>query len=159
MRFIVVALAFSFAYPATAQTKTVPSVATVTSEFPLADKLYWLAPRASVRLCPKPSPDIIDRIQCPEMKPGKFTVTEVLLHNKAPAYYHVEAVEQAGYVRAEDRASFLEVDPEAKALDVCTKAAKPRVGMTLTEAEQTCWGKPITIKWVSEANPHRAQYV
>jgi len=159
MRFIVVALAISCAYPATAQTKTAPSVASAASEFPLADRFYWLAPHASVRLCPKPAPDIMDRIQCPEMKPGKFTVTEVLLLNKAPAYYRIEAEDQAGYVRAEDRANFIDVDPQAKAVDVCTKAAKPRIGMTLAEAEQTCWGKPVTMKWVSETNPLRAQYV
>lgn len=159
MRFIVVTLAISCACPATAQTKTVPSVASAASEFPQVDEFYWLAPRASVRLCPKPAPDIMDRIQCPEMKPGKFMVTEVLLLNKVPAYYRIEAEGQAGYVRAEDRMSFVDEDPQAKPVDVCTEVAKPRIGMTLSEVGQTCWGKPNTIKRVSETNSLRVQYI
>ena len=122
-----------FAFAAAAETKA-PSASAISAtpglgEFPQADKYYWLAPRASVRLCPKPAPDILDRIQCPELTSGKFTVTEVVLLNKVPAFYRIEVDGgQAGYVRAEDKIQFLDQDlfPRPHAFE---DAVQPAVGL------------------------------
>jgi hypothetical protein len=162
MRRVMLVAASLFAFSALAQTKDTPAPAgRHGDEFPQADKHYWLAPRASVRLCPKPMPDIMDRVQCPEMKPGKFAVTEVLLFNKLPAYYRIEGNGQAGYVRAEDRANFVEHDPQGPdaARTSCTTLGTPKLGMTAAEAAETCWGKPIAVKPVNQASQHRVQYV
>src|ERR1044072_4010725 len=128
--------------PALAQPKAAAQpVPTQADAFPQADKPYWLAPRAVLRLCPKPMPDIIDRIQCPLMKPGKFTVTEVLLFNQQPAYYRIEGADQTGYVRAVDRVNFLDEDPQATtARALCAKYGQPKLGMTPAEVAATCWG-------------------
>ena len=154
-----------FAFAAAAETKA-PSATSANpglGEFPQADKYYWLAPRASVRLCPKPAPDILDRIQCPELTSGKFTVTEVVLLNKVPAYYRIEVDGgQAGYVRAEDKIQFLDQDPRDPARTPranCAKLGEPKLGMTPGEAEKTCWAKPVTVNKLNIAHRIREQYV
>jgi hypothetical protein len=157
--------AILFASSATAGTKDPPAMDAnpALGDFPQASKYYWIAPRASVRLCPKPSPDILDRIQCPELTSGKFTVIEVMLFNKVPAYYRIEMDGgQAGYVRADDKAHFLADDPEvlAKAPRAnCARLGEPKIGMTTAEAEQTCWAKPISINRMNVANRIREQHV
>lgn len=166
MRCLTMLIAASlFAFSATAQTKgpAAPPADPSLVDFPQASKYYWLAPRASVRLCPKPSPDILDRVQCPELTSGKFTVTEVVLFNKTPAYYRIEVDGgKAGYVRADDKVYFLGEDPEvlAKAPRAsCAKLGEPKIGMTEAEAEKTCWAKPVTINRVNVANHVREQHV
>lgn len=153
-----------FAFSAAAQTKSTPApVGAALGEFPQADKYYWLAPRASVRLCPKPAPDILDRIQCPEVTSGRFTVTEIVLFNKVPSYYRIEMEGgQKGYVRADDKVYFLGEDPlvVARAPQAnCAKLGEPKLGMTAAEAEQTCWAKPISVNRVNVANHIREQHV
>jgi hypothetical protein len=154
-----------FAVSAAAETKS--TLATdanpALGEFPQANKYYWLAPRASVRLCPKPAPDILDRIQCPEATSGRFTVTEVVLFNKVPSYYRIEMEGgKAGYVRAEDKAHFLDEDPQVLARTPranCAKLGEPKLGMTSAEAEQTCWAKPVAVNRLKVANHIREQHV
>lgn len=153
-----------FAFSATAQTKGTPATTdSALGDFPQANKYYWLAPRAAIRLCPKPAPDILDRVQCPEVTSGKFIVTEVVLFNKAPAYYRIEIEGgQAGYVRADDKAHFLSDDPRVLARAPranCARLGEPKLGMTVAEAEQTCWAKPIAINRVTVASHIREQYV
>jgi hypothetical protein len=146
--------------PASAQTKAVPLGTPAQADtFPQADKPYWLGPRATVRLCPKPMPDIIDRVQCPVMKQGKFTVTEVLLFNQQPAYYRIEGAEQSGYVLARERVNFLDEDPQATtARSLCARYGEPKLGMTPAEVAATCWGKPLAVKAVGEGS-ERVQHV
>jgi hypothetical protein len=154
-----------FAVSAMAQTKGPPALSAdhALGDFPQASKYYWLAPSASVRLCPKPAPDILDRIQCPELTRGKFTVTEVVLFNQTPAYYRIEMEGgQTGYVRADDKAHFLDEDPQILARAPranCDKLGVPKIGMTEAEAEQTCWAKPAAINRVNVANHIREQHV
>jgi hypothetical protein len=157
--------AILFAVSAAAEpkdTSTAPAGSTL-GDFPQASKYYWIAPKTSVRLCPRPAPDILDRIQCPEVTSGRFTVTEVVLFNKAPAYYRI-AVDggQTGYVRAEDKTRFLDQDPEVLAKVPranCARLGEPKIGMTTAEAEQTCWAKPVAINRVNVANHTREQHV
>jgi hypothetical protein len=152
-----------FAFSAAAETKGTPATSADSTlvNFPQANKYYWIAPRVSVRLCPKPAPDILDRIQCPEVTSGRFMVTEVVLFNKVPAYYRIEMDGgRAGYVRADDKVRFLDDDPEvlAKAPKAnCAKLGEPKIGMTTAEAEQTCWAKPLTINRMP--NQTREQHV
>jgi hypothetical protein len=154
-----------FAFSAAAQTKDTPATSadSALGDFPQANKYYWLTPRASVRLCPKPAPDILDRIQCPEVTSGKFTVTEIVLFNKVPSYYRIEMEGgQAGYVRADDKAHFLDEDPRVLARAPranCARLGEPKLGMTTAEAEKTCWAKPLTINRVDVANHIREQHV
>src|ERR1700682_406346 len=151
MRWLTMLIAGSlFAFSARAQTKgpAAPSADPSLVDFPQASKYYWLAPRASVRLCPKPSPDILDRVQCPELTSGKFTVTEVVLFNKTPAYYRIEVDGgKAGYVRADDKVYFLGEDPEVLAR--APRASCAKLG----------WAKPVTINRVKVANHVREQHV
>lgn len=160
MRRVFLLIACLCACPASTQTKAAPpAVAAPSDDFPQADKFYWLPARATVRLCPRPTPDVIDRVQCPLMKPGKFTVTEVLLFNQRPAYYRIEGVDQSGYVRAEDRGSFLAEDPQTtSARALCAKHGQPKLGMTPAEVAATCWGKPLAVKPVGEGSG-RLQHV
>lgn len=154
-----------FAFSAAAETKGTPSTDAnpTLGDFPQANKYYWLAPRASVRLCPKPAPDILDRIQCLEVTSGKFTVTEIVLFNKVPSYYRIELEGgQAGYVLANDKVHFLGEDPRVLATAPqanCAKLGEPKLGMTVAEAEQTCWAKPISVNRVNVANHIREQHV
>ncbi len=154
-----------FAVSAMAQTKGPPALSAdhALGDFPQASKYYWLAPSASVRLCPKPAPDILDRIQCPELTAGKFTVTEVVLFNQTPAYYRIEMEGgQAGYVRADDKVNFVDEDPQilARAPGAnCAKLGVPKIGMTEADAEKTCWAKPVTVNRVNVANHIREQHV
>jgi hypothetical protein len=159
-----------FAFAAAAETKGTPAKAPSATDakpalgdFPQANKYYWIAPHASVRLCPKPSPDILDRIQCPELTSGKFTVTEVVLFNKVPSYYRIEMDGgRAGYVRADDKAHFLDDDPRVLAgvpRANCARLGEPKLGMTLAEVEKTCWAKPISVNRVNVANHTREQHV
>jgi hypothetical protein len=158
---LIAAILFAFSAAAETQSTSVIPVDSTLGDFPQANKYYWIAPRASVRLCPKPAPDILDRIQCPEVTSGRFTVTEVVLFNKVPAYYRIEMDGgRAGYVRADDKARFLGEDPEvlAKAPRAnCAKLGEPKIGMTTAEAEQTCWAKPTTINRMP--NQTREQHV
>jgi hypothetical protein len=154
-----------FAFSAAAQTKGTAATPAdpALGDFPQANKYYWLAPRASVRLCPKPAPDILDRIQCPEITSGKFTVTEVVLFNKVPSYYRIELEGgQAGYVRADDKAHFLGEDPDVLARAPranCARLGEPKLGMTAAEAEKTCWAKPLAVNRLKVANHIREQHV
>jgi hypothetical protein len=154
-----------FALSAMAETKGTPAkpAGPGLADFPQANKYYWLAAHTSVRLCPKPAPDILDRIQCPELTSGKFTVTEVVLANKIPSYYRIEMEGgRTGYVRADDKANFIGEDPRvlAKAPRAnCAKLGVPKLGMTTAEAEQTCWAKPISINHLTVANHVREQHV
>jgi hypothetical protein len=154
-----------FAFSAAAEMKGTPAISTTPGPagFPQANKYYWLAARTSVRLCPKPAPDILDRIQCPELTSGKFTVTEVVLANKIPSYYRIEVEDgRTGYVRAGDKINFIDEDPQvlAKAPRAnCAKLGVPRLGMTTAEAEQTCWAKPISVNRLTLANGIREQHV
>ena len=154
-----------FAFSAAAETKSTPAMDAnpALDDFPQANKYYWIAPRASVRLCPKPAPDILDRIQCPELTAGKFTVTEVVLFNKVPSYYRIEMEGgQKGYVRADDKARFLDEDPRVLARAPhanCARLGEPKLGMTSAEAEQTCWAKPLAINRLNVANHIREQHV
>lgn len=154
-----------FAFSALAETKGTPAtpIAHGPAGFPQANKYYWLAARASVRLCPKPSPDILDRIQCPELTSGKFTVTEVVLANNIPSYYRIEMEGgRTGYVRAGDKINFIDEDPQvlAKAPRAnCARLGVPKLGMTVAQAEQTCWAKPISVNRLSLANGIREQHV
>lgn len=154
-----------FAFSAVAEPKGTPAAPTTQgpADFPQADKYYWLAARASVRLCPKPAPDILDRIQCPELTSGKFTVTEVVLANKVPSYYRIEMEGgRTGYVRADDKVNFISEDPQvlAKAPRAnCAKLGEPKLGMTAAEVEQTCWAKPISVNRLTVANHIREQHV
>lgn len=151
-----------FAFSAAAQTEGTPADSALV-DFPQANKHYWLAPRASVRLCPKPAPDILDRIQCPEVTSGRFTVTEVVLFNKVPSYYRIEMEGgQKGYVRADDKAHFLDEDPQvlARAPQAnCARLGEPKLGMTAAEAETTCWAKPLAVNRLNVANHIREQHV
>ena len=154
-----------FAFSAAAQTKgaLATSPDSTLGDFPQANKYYWLGPRAAVRLCPKPAPDILDRIQCPEVTSGKFTVTEVVLFNKVPSYYRIEMESGlAGYVRADDKVHFLGEDPKVLASVPkanCAKLGEPKIGMTAAEVEKTCWAKPISVNRVNVANHIREQHV
>jgi hypothetical protein len=154
-----------FAFSAAAETKGTPATqaGSAPGDFPQANKYYWLAPRASVRLCPKPAPDILDRIQCPEVTSGRFTVTEVVLFNKVPSYYRIEMEGgRTGYVRADDKTHFLDEDPQilARAPQAnCARLGEPKLGMTTAEAEKTCWAKPLTVNRLNIANHIREQHV
>jgi hypothetical protein len=156
-----------FAFSAVAETKGTPAPPSVPApglaDFPQANKYYWVASRASVRLCPKPAPDILDRIQCPELTSGKFTVTEVVLANNVPSYYRIVMDGgQAGYVRADDKINFIDEDPQVLANAPranCAKLGVPKLGMTVAEAEQTCWAKPISVNRLTVANHIREQHV
>jgi hypothetical protein len=154
-----------FAFSAVAETKGTPATPTAPglAGFPQANKYYWLAPRTSVRLCPKPAPDILDRIQCPELTSGKFTVTEVVLASKVPSYYRIEMEGgRTGYVRADDKVNFIGEDPRVLANAPranCAKLGEPKLGMTTAEAEQTCWAKPVSVNRLTVANHIREQHV
>lgn len=97
---LIVASICAFAGAAQAQKPPVEPTPPQTEALAQTDKYYWVAPRASMRLCPKPTPDVMDRVQCPELNSGKFLVTHVVILNKRPAFYRIETPDgRVGFLR------------------------------------------------------------
>jgi hypothetical protein len=110
-------------------------------------KVYWVA--SAVRFCPVPS---LINTKCRVLGDGHLKIdgieqgtTETLAGN-LPArerYYHVTLHDgRTGYILTADlMAHGADIDPEMAAAD-CKRRGDPRVGMTATQVEATCWGKP-----------------
>ncbi len=154
-----------FAGPAIAKDQTSNSTTQSadrgTEDLAQTDKYYWVAPKASMRLCPKPQADIMNQIQCPELKSGRFFITHVVMMNKVPVFYRIVTDDnQIGFVRVEDKVSFVDQDPQvAKNTSKadCQKFGEPKIGMTVEQAENTCWGKPLKINRVKAHSRVREQ--
>jgi hypothetical protein len=103
-------------------------------------KAYWIA--SALRFCPVPN-----RIN---------TKCQVL----GDGYLKIDGIERditetaAGNLTAHGA----EIDPEMAAAE-CKRRGDPRVGMTATQVEATCWGKPGHINQTHAAGGISDQYV
>jgi len=127
-------------------------------------KAYWIA--SALRFCPVPN-----RIntKCQVLGDGYLKIdgierdiTETAAGN-LPArerYYRVTLHDgRTGYILAADLAAHgAEIDPEMAAAE-CKRRGDPRVGMTATQVEATCWGKPGHINQTHAAGGISDQYV
>jgi hypothetical protein len=110
-------------------------------------KVYWVA--GALRFCPVPN---LINTKCQVLGEGHLKIdgieqgfTETPAGN-LPArerYYHVTLHDgRTGYILTADlTAHGGDIDPEMAAAD-CKRRGDPRVGMTATQVEATCWGKP-----------------
>jgi hypothetical protein len=127
-------------------------------------KVYWIA--AALRFCPMP-----DRFntKCEVLGDGHLKIdgieqgiTETAAGNlpARESYYRVTLHDgRTGYILTADlMAHGAEIDPEM-AVAECKRRGDPRVGMTATQVEATCWGKPGHINQTHTAEGISDQYV
>jgi hypothetical protein len=110
-------------------------------------KVYWVA--GALRLCPVPN---LINTGCQVLGDGLLKIdgmeqriTETPAGN-LPArerFYRVTLHDgRTGYILITDlMAHGAEIDPEMAAAE-CKRRGDPRIGMTATQVEATCWGKP-----------------
>jgi hypothetical protein len=127
-------------------------------------KVYWIA--SALRICPVPNR--IDT-KCQVLGDGLLKIdgmeqgiTETPAGN-LPArerFYRVTLHDgRTGYIRITDlMANGAEIDPEMAAAE-CKRRGDPRVGMTATQVEATCWGKPGHVNRTHTAGGISDQYV
>jgi hypothetical protein len=127
-------------------------------------KGYWIA--SALRFCPVPN-----RIntKCQILGDGYLKI-DGIEHGitEAPAgnlpsrerYYHVTLHDgRTGYILTADLMEHgADIDPEMAAAE-CKRRGDPRVGMTATQVEATCWGKPGHVNRTHTAGGISDQYV
>jgi hypothetical protein len=127
-------------------------------------KVYWVA--GALRFCPLPN---LINTKCQVLGDGRLKIdgiergiTETPAGN-LPArerYYRVTLHDgRTGYILTTDlMAHGADIDPEMAAAD-CKRRGDPRVGMTATQVEATCWGKPGHVNRTHTAGGISDQYV
>ena len=127
-------------------------------------KVYWIA--SALRFCPVPN-----RIntKCRVLGDGHLKIdgieqgiTQTAAGNlrASERYYRVTLHDgRAGYILTVDlMAHGAEIDPEM-AVAECKRRGDPLVGMTATQVEGTCWGKPGHVNRSYTADGISDQYV
>jgi hypothetical protein len=104
-------------------------------------KVYWVA--GALRLCPAPN---LINTSCQVLGDGLLKIDGMEQGiTETPAarerYYRVTLHDgRTGYILTTDlMAHGAEIDPEMAAAE-CKRRGDPRVGMTATQVEATCWG-------------------
>jgi hypothetical protein len=127
-------------------------------------KVYWIA--GALRFCPVPN---VINTKCQVLGDGHLKIDGVEQSlTETPAgnlrarvrYYRVTLQDgRTGYILTTDlMAHGADIDPEMAAAD-CKRRGDPRVGMTATQVEATCWGKPGHVNRTHTAGGISDQYV
>jgi hypothetical protein len=127
-------------------------------------KGYWIA--SALRFCPVPN---LINTKCQTLGDGylkidgiEHGITETPAGNlpSRERYYHVTLHDgRTGYILTADLMTHgAEIDPEMAAAE-CKRRGDPRVGMTASQVEATCWGKPGHVNRTHTADGISDQYV
>jgi hypothetical protein len=127
-------------------------------------KVYWIA--SALRFCPVPN---LINTKCQTLGDGylkidgiEHGITETPAGNlpSRERYYHVTLHDgRTGYILTADLMTHgAEIDPEMAAAE-CKRRGDPRVGMTASQVEATCWGKPGHVNRTHTADGISDQYV
>jgi hypothetical protein len=144
--------------------------------------VYWLSD--PVLVCQSPKVREVERERCPKITEGKLRVISVLWsHNPDDQRFDFVEIEfiptgKRGYIIVPDALNEFatyDIQGQAKAAAAkskarekaaataaaadCTRRGQPRIGMTRTEVEATCWGRPTKINRTVTANGTTLQAV